>query len=247
MADNRHSASDADNIAAAAVRLAGERGWRNLPLDDIAVAAGIEPGTMNRHYLCRAEILDGFERMIDRRMLAGAAAGDIDDKPRDRLFDIIMERLDALLPYRDGVRRIARELPFDPASGVVLAAALSRSVARMFAGARLSLAGPTMPLKLAALGGAYLVTFRAWLNDESQDLGKTMATLDKQLDRAMSLIGGSFGRSKPSEPVKSDGPPSEVEPDPPAAAADVPMKAPRTKSATSSKKTTALDDDADVG
>ena len=55
--------------------------------------------------------------MIDRRMLAGAAAGDIDDKPRDRLFDIIMERFDALLPYRDGMKRIARELPFDPASG----------------------------------------------------------------------------------------------------------------------------------
>jgi hypothetical protein len=131
------------------------------------------------------------------------------------------------LPYRDGVRRIARELPFDPASGLVLAAALSRSVARMFAGARLSLAGPTVPLKLAVLGGVYLATFRAWLNDESQDLGKTMATLDKQLDRAISLIGGSFGPSTPPEPVYSAGPPAEVEPDPPVAAA--PRKSPRPK------------------
>ncbi len=239
MSEKENGVSDADNIAAAAVQLAGERGWRNLPLEDIANAAGIEPGTLNRHYLCRPEILDGFERMIDRRMLAGAVAGDIGDKPRDRLFDIIMERLDALLPYRDGVRRIARELPFDPASGVVLTAALSRSVARMFAGARLPLTGPTMPLKLAVLGGVYLVTLRAWLGDESQDLGKTMATLDKQLDRAMSLIGGSLGRSTPSEPVKSDGPPAEVEPDPPAVKA-VPKKASRKKAAPSI-------DDADVG
>ncbi|MDB5396201.1 MAG: transcriptional regulator, TetR family protein [Rhodospirillales bacterium] len=215
MAETKESSvNDADIIAAAAIRLAGERGWRNLPMADIAVEAGIEPGTLMRYYLCRPEILDGFERMIDRRMLAGAAAGDIDDKPRDRLFDIIMERLDALLPYRDGVRRITRELPFDPASAMVLAASLPRSVARMFAGARISIVGPAMPLKLAVLSGVYLATFRVWLSDESQDLGKTMAALDRQLDRSMSLICGTFGRSKPSEPVHSDGPPDVVEPEP---------------------------------
>jgi AcrR family transcriptional regulator len=237
--------SQADTIAAAAVRLAGERGWRNLPLEDIAAEAGVEPRTLMAHYICRPEILDGFERMIDRRMLAGAAAGDIDDKPRDRLFDIIMERFDALLPYRDGVRRITRELPFDPASGMVLAASMPRSVARMFAGARIALNGPTMPLKLAVLGAAYLATFRVWLTDENQDLGKTMATLDKQLDRTMSLIGGTFGRSHPSEPVPSAGPPDVVAPEPapveappasPAKPVSAGKKAPPRKPAAARKK-----------
>jgi hypothetical protein len=64
------------------------------------------------------------------------------------------------------------------------------------------------------LGAAYLATFRVWLTDENQDLGKTMATLDKQLDRTMSLIGGTFGRSQPSEPVPSAGPPDVVAPEP---------------------------------
>src|SRR5882757_1743441 len=118
----------ADTIAAAAIRLAGDRGWRNLTLGDIAAEAGVTLSALARCYGSRQEILDGFERMIDRRMLAGAAAGDIDDKPRDRLFDIIMERFDALLPYRDGVRRITRELPFDLASALVLATAAPRSI-----------------------------------------------------------------------------------------------------------------------
>src|SRR5882757_7801046 len=206
--------SEADSIAAAAVRLAAERGWRNLALGDIAVEAGVTLSALARSYSSRPEILDGFERMIDRRMLAGAAAGDIDDKPRDRLFDIIMERFDALLPYRDGVRRITRELPFDLASALVLATAAPRSIGWMFAGARIAVDGPAMPFKLAVLGGVYLTAFRVWLNEESQDLSKTMATLDKQLDRAMSLIGGTFGRSHPSEPVPSQGPPDVVEPEP---------------------------------
>lgn len=222
--------SEADEIAAAALRLAAKRGWRNLSLGDIAVEAGVTLSALARNYGSRHEILDGFERMIDRRMLAGAAAGDIDDKPRDRIFDIVMERFDALLPYRDGVRRITRELAFDPMSGLTMAAAMPRSIAWMFAGARVAVDGPGMPLKLAVLGGVYLATFRVWLHEESQDLSKTMATLDKQLDRAMSVIGGSFGRSRPVEPVPSEGPPDVVEPEPGA-----PPKAPARKAAAKAK------------
>src|SRR6201996_3081182 len=144
---NGNQPSEADTIAAAALRLAGERGWRNLTLGDIAAEAGVTLSALARSYGSRQEILDGFERMIDRRMLSGAAAGDIDDKPRDRLFDIIMERFDALLPYREGIKRIAREVPFDPASAMVLTCSLSRSMAWMFAGARVAVQGPFMPLR----------------------------------------------------------------------------------------------------
>jgi AcrR family transcriptional regulator len=222
--------SEADSIAAAAVRLAGERGWRNLALGDVAAEAGISLSALARSYVCRPEILDGFERMIDRRMLAGAAAGDIDDTPRDRLFDIVMERFDALLPYRDGVRRITRELAFDPASAFVLAAAMPRTVAWMFAGARMSIDWPAMPLKLAVMGGVYLSTFRVWLKDDAQDLGKTMAALDRHLDRAMSLLGGNNGQSQPGKPLTPQGPPDLVEPEPQAPAAKQPKaRAPKAR------------------
>jgi len=228
--------SEADTIAAAAVRLAGERGWRNLTLGDVALEAGVTLSALARCYGSRHEILDGFERMIDRRMLAGAIAGDTDDKPRDRLFDIIMERFDALLPYRDGVRRITREALFDPLSGLTLAAAAPRTLGWMFTGARIAADGPAMPLRLAVLGGVYLAAFRVWLDEESQDFSKTMATLDKQLDRAMSLIGGSFGRSRPAEPVPSEGPPDVAEPEPVPPAAEPVLRPGRKKAAAPRKK-----------
>jgi AcrR family transcriptional regulator len=211
--------SDAEAIASAAVRLAGRRGWRNLALADIAAEAGVSLGTLAGIYACRPDILDGFERMIDRRMLSRAAAEDTGDKPRDRLFDIIMERLEALHPYRDGVRRIARELPFDPISGLVLAAALPRSMAWMYEGARIPAEGPFMPAKLAALGGLYLSVLRVWLNDESQDLAKTMAALDRQLDRATALFTRQFGRrgQKATRPADGGGEAEPLDPEPPQA------------------------------
>ena len=118
MTSSDNQPTNYDTIAAAALRLAGQSGWRGLSLGDIAIEAGISLGEVSRCFASRYDILDGFERMIDRRMLDGAASGDIDDKPRDRLFDIIMERFDAMLPYRDGIRRVAKELPFDPAAAV---------------------------------------------------------------------------------------------------------------------------------
>lgn len=228
----QHEPDIPETIAATALKLAGERGWRGLSLADIALESDVTLAELSRHYACRPDILDGFERLIDRRMLAGAAAGDIGDKPRDRLFDIIMERFDALLPYREGVRRIARELPFDPASGFVLATALPRSVAWMFTGARISVAGPTMPLRLAVLAGVYISAFRVFLKEESEELSKTMAHLDRQLNRAASLLSGDFGPTRPSEPMPSDGPPNVAEPHP----GDMPAAQPR---ASASKSRTA--------
>lgn len=203
---------DVDLVPAAALRLAGVKGWRNLTLGEIAAEAGVTLAVLAEHYTCKPEILDGFERMIDRRMLAGAAAGDIDDKPRDRIFDIIMERFDALLPYRAGINRIARDLPFDPQSGVVLGLALPRSVAWMFSGARIPLSSPSMPVRLTALGGVYLSVFRIWLKDEDQDLSKTMAALDRQLDWIKPLLGKEFEEAKPAEPPPREEPPEPEKP-----------------------------------
>lgn len=191
----------ADRIAASAITLAGHKGWRSLTLPEIATEAGMTLADLSRHFSCKPEILDGFERMIDRVMLSGVAADTGGDKPRDRLFDVIMARFDALAPYRDGVRRITRELPFDSASGLVLTLAMPRTASWMLASAGIKVDGPFMPFRLAATTAFYLSVFRVWLNDQSEDLSKTMAALDRRLGQAGSLFGGAFARP-PESPKK---------------------------------------------
>jgi len=190
-----------DRIACAAVDLAATRGWRGSTVTEIADEAGVTLGELSRHYSCKPEILDGFERLIDRRMLSGVTAGAGNDKPRDRLFEIVMSRFDALMPHRDGVRRIMRELPFDQASGLVLTLAMARSAVWMLAGAGLKVEGPMMPFKMAAITGLYLSVFRVWLNDRSEGMSKTMATLDRRLGQLGSFIIGEGRRnSQPPGP-----------------------------------------------
>ena len=93
--------------------------------------------------------------------------------------------------------------------------------ARLLDGSRVNVAvrpvaidGPLMPLRIAALGGAYLATLRVWLNDDGPDLAKTMAALDRQLDRAKRLISGDFGPKRPGAPAPAAEPPQpETPPD----------------------------------
>ena len=61
-------------------------------------------------------MLAAFSRKIDRAVL-GAPLGELaDSSARDRLFDVLMRRLDAMAPYRDALRGISAWLRRDPAS-----------------------------------------------------------------------------------------------------------------------------------
>ena len=45
-------------------------------------------------------ILSAYLKQIDRAVLAGGSADMAEESPRDRLFDVLMRRIDAMTPYR---------------------------------------------------------------------------------------------------------------------------------------------------
>ena len=50
--------------------------------------------------------------------------------------------------------------------------------------------GCIVPIQIKALSAIYLSTMLVWLRDDSADLSKTMAALDKRLRRAERFMGG---------------------------------------------------------
>ena len=59
-------------------------------------------------------MLGAFSRRIDRQVLNGTL-DDLKDEPaRERVFDVMMRRLDALAPYKRALRRIVFALRRDP-------------------------------------------------------------------------------------------------------------------------------------
>lgn len=176
--------STSDRIVDAALALAAEKDWRTISLAEIAEAAGLPLSEVYPVFRSKAQVLAGFSRRLDGEVLAGQDAEAREGSARDRLFDVIMRRLDAMEPHRDALKSIFAGLARDPGMALCGLGHLSRSLACMLEAADLSSDGLRGAVRIKALGAIYLATLRAWLGDESQDKGPTMAALDRHLRRA---------------------------------------------------------------
>ncbi len=122
-----------------------------------------------------------FGAIADQAMLRDAPAEGV---ARDRLFDLLMRRIDVLQARRAGVLALFDALPFDPMTAAWLACLSRRSMAWALEAAGLSTQGLAGKLRTRGLLAVWLWTVRAWRNDASPDLTSTMAALDAALRRA---------------------------------------------------------------
>lgn len=174
----------------AALDLAAERGWQGVALHDVAARAGVKLAALYEYFDDKSDILAAYGRMIDRRVLETTGEPDEGLSPRDRLFDLMMERYDALNENRAGVKSVLESFRFDPKQAVIGLPHLGRSMSWMLEAAGIGTAGMKGAVKVAGLTGIHLRVLWVWAEDESPDMAKTMAELDKQLERAERWAGG---------------------------------------------------------
>lgn len=174
--------------------LVAEQGWRQVTLSRIAEASGVSLGTLYQKYASKTDMLIEYAHRIDAAMLAAlgeVAPQDSQDAAlgKDRLFEAVMARLDALTPHKTAIRVLMRELPADPpALACFLYGGLRQGLDWTLAAAGLDQSGLVGILRRKALGAVYLDTLRVWLKDENADLSATMAHLDKRLGQAMRFL-----------------------------------------------------------
>jgi hypothetical protein len=152
-----------------------------VTLSAIARKAKIPLAQLREHVEDRFDILAAWGRIIDRQVLEDAGESDPGTPVRDRLFDLLMARFDALNEHRDAARAVLKSMKCDPKQAVICLPHLCRSMAWMLDAAGEETAGIKGVLKVAGLTALYLKTLRVWAEDESADLAKTMAALDASL------------------------------------------------------------------
>jgi AcrR family transcriptional regulator len=184
----RSPVNDGDPSAAALRRallaLIEERGWLDLSLADIAEKAGLSLTEAHRIYPSKAAMLVGLAKAADERVLAGLEGNPLEGSAKDRLFDLLMRRFDVLKADRAAYRRLIRQLPATPAEFAALLCRLRRSLSLMLEAAGVSASGFRGEIRLQGMWAIYTAAMRAFVNDESDDLAKTMAEVDKRLGQA---------------------------------------------------------------
>ena len=194
-----------------AIDLAAERGWRHLTLAEIATASGVSLSELYRHAPSKSAILDGFGRLIDESMLSDGPA-DPADSPRDRLFDLLMRRFDALQVHRGGLTAIAGEMRRDPAGALIHLPQLERSMRWTLEAAGLESGGLLGSARVRVLALLYLTVLRVWLKDDTSDMARTMKALDGRLAQLEQLANtlerrGRRGQRAPSDEAAPEDPP----------------------------------------
>ena len=219
----------------AAMELAAERDWDAISLRDIAEHAGVSLAQARAHACCRGDILRRLEQRLDEALLESLEKEPPQGEAIDRLFDIIMRRLELLAPYRAAVRRLLNQpLTLLADCPLLLPGALA-SRQWMLAAAGVEKPGLEGKARLCGLQWVYLKALRAWVNDDDPGLSRTMATLDKALRRGEAWLkrgeaplraldglrrltqqtlctlaglatGGEQGGAKTSEPPRQDEP-----------------------------------------
>lgn len=186
-------------IIDAAMRLAQAKDWDEIALIDIAREAGLTLADLGKHFPTKAHVLAGFTKAADAEVMRRSASQLArEEGPRDRLFDVIMTRLDVLGPYKPALKRIMGSGP----QAIVLPQALAflKSQRWMLEAAGISTERPGAGLRIGGLALAYADVMRTWLSDDDPGHARTMAVLDRRLrggERAIGTIDdicGGFGR-----------------------------------------------------
>ncbi|HVC54221.1 MAG TPA: helix-turn-helix domain-containing protein [Stellaceae bacterium] len=173
--------SDADRIIDATFAAIETEGWRRLSLAAIATAAGLPILRVYRTFPSKTAILCGLARRVDEAILAAPVEAEVDERPRDRVFDLLMRRFDALSPYKGALVVLRRELPTDPCAALASGAGLLRSMRWTLEAAGIATSGLGGVIAVKLTAAAYLAAARVWLRDDSPDLAPTMAALDQRL------------------------------------------------------------------
>lgn len=191
-----------DRIVDALMELAAEERFEDVSISHIAERAGVSLADFRDCFPSKGAVLASFNRRIDRIVLDGTTGDMADENAKERLFDVLMRRFDALAPYRAAVEEIARWARREPLAAAALNRMVVNSMRFMLEAAGIESEGGVGALKLQGLALAWARLVDVWLADEDPGLATTMAELDRTLRRGDMLVARARDVERLTSPLR---------------------------------------------
>jgi len=168
-------------IIEALLALAAEKPWNEFGLPEVAEKAGLSLAQLRGHFPSRGAILSAFVRRTDMAVLDGVDEGMANEPARERLFDVLMQRLAVLKPHRAAVACVAESLRHDPLALAAWNKVMVNSMQWMLVAADIGAEGPAGALRAQGLALAWSRVLKVWLHDDDSGIARTMTEIDRQL------------------------------------------------------------------
>jgi len=180
---------DRDKAVDAFMALLAENSFEQIGLAEVAGRAGIKLSQLRAEFGSTLAIFAAHIKDIDKTVLAGGDSDMSEEPARERLFDVLMRRLEALAPYKDAVHSVMRSARRNPGLAFALNAMAVRSQHWMLEAAGIGASGPRGALRAQGAALMFARVLSVWINDDDEGLDRTMSALDRGLSSAERWAG----------------------------------------------------------
>ena len=168
-----------------AFKLIEEKGWNDFSLEKLAKEESIKIEDLIFFFKDETNLIESFSEMIDEQVIKEVDLNEFNQNSvKDNIFELIMIRFEKLSPYKKSLDILLKQLKYEPKT-------LKKLTKKIFNSLDLFLEISNAKnnyvfdfLKLNIMFIIYGYTFKIWLEDDSEDMGKTMAEVDKWLSEA---------------------------------------------------------------
>jgi AcrR family transcriptional regulator len=181
--------TDRDKAVDALMALLAEQSFEQIGLAEVAGRAGLKLSALRSEFGSTLAIVGAHIKDIDRAVLAGGTADMAEEPARERLFDVLMRRLEALAPYKAAVRSLLRSARRNPGLALALNAMAVRSQSWMLEAAGIGASGAKGALRSQGAALMFARVLSVWFDDDEPGLDRTMAALGRGLASAERWAG----------------------------------------------------------
>lgn len=174
-------------IIDAALSCAVEVGWGNVSLKMIAATADTSLGKVYANYPSKTAIVAAIMDETTSAVIERTELSTLAEPPHDRLLDTILRRFDSMEVHKAAITSILRDTMLDPLVALSLFPRFLNAMTWTLEAAGISTNGLAGKFRVKGLAAIYLAALRVWIDDDTPDLAKTMAFLDRRLKQAMRL------------------------------------------------------------
>ena len=170
------------NLVKSSFNIIEKSGWKSFSLQKLSYAEKIPINEIKIFFKSEITILDEFSKMIDIKVEKSFDYEELTNTSvKDNLFELIMLRLEFMQPYRNALKNINNSFKLDPlvaksvAKNVMNSLDFYLELTNAFNDTFLDI------FKKKSIFLIYSYIFMIWLEDDSDELSKTMSELDKLL------------------------------------------------------------------
>ena len=170
------------NLVKSSFNIIEKIGWKSFSLQKLSYAEKIPINEIKIFFKSEITILDEFSKMIDIKVEKSFDYEELTNTSvKDNLFELIMLRLEYMQPYRNALKSIKSSFKSDPlvaksvAKNVMNSLDFYLELTNAFNDSFLDI------FKKKSIFLIYSYIFMIWLEDDSDELSKTMSELDRLL------------------------------------------------------------------